>query len=121
MLERAMKFREAFDRMKECDSSYKFLPSDDDWKHIRCVIDCLKVFYDVTKRVSGTKYPTASLYFNDFGGIYLLLREWQFSRDKFVATMAVPMVEKFEKYWDISSKLLEIATIFLSPLQNEVY
>lgn len=111
MLERAIKFREAFDRMQECDSSYKFLPSNDDWKHIQCLIDCLKVFYDVTKRISGTKYPTASLYFNDFCGIYILLRDWQFSDDTFVATMAVPMVKKFEKYWDISSELLEIATI----------
>jgi hypothetical protein len=35
----------------------------------------------------------------------------QFSDDTFVATMVVPMVKKFEKYWDISSELLEIATI----------
>ena len=26
--------------------------------------------------------------------------------------MAVPMVDKFEKYWDIANKLLEIAIIF---------
>jgi len=111
MLERAMKFRDAFDRLHECDSSYKFLPSNEDWQHIQCVADCLKVFYEVTKRVSGTKYPTLSLYFNDFCGIYLLLREWQFGVDTFVASMAVPMVDKFEKYWDIANKLLEIATI----------
>jgi len=30
MLERAVKFRDAFDRLHECDSSYKFLPSKED-------------------------------------------------------------------------------------------
>ncbi|CAO2149038.1 unnamed protein product, partial [Urochloa humidicola] len=57
------------------------------------------------------KYPTASLYFNEFCGIYLLLREWKLSGTAFVSNMAVPMLDKFEKYWDIANKLLEIATI----------
>jgi len=30
MLERAVKFRDAFDRLHECDSSYKFLHSKED-------------------------------------------------------------------------------------------
>lgn len=63
------------------------------------------------KKISGTKYPTASLYFNEFCGIYLLLRDWKFSNNTFIAAMAVPMVDKFEKYWDIANKLLEIPTI----------
>ena len=82
--------------------------------HIHFVADCLKVFYEVTKRVSATNYPTLSLYFNDFYGIYLLLHEWQFGVNAFVASMVVPMVDKFEKYWDIANKLLEIA-IILDP------
>ncbi|RLM65821.1 hypothetical protein C2845_PM16G00740 [Panicum miliaceum] len=94
---------------------------DDEWNFHKRLIgfahvevpqtDCLKVFYEVTKRVSGTKYPTLSLYFNDFYGIYLLLHEWQFRVNAFVASTVVPMVDKFEKYWDIANKLLEIATI----------
>ena len=109
MLERAVKFRDAFDRLHECDSSYKFLPSKEDWQLIYCVADCLKVFYEVRKRVSGTKYSTLSLYFNDFCGIYLL-REWQFGVNTSVPSMVVPMVNKFWKYWDIANKLLETAT-----------
>jgi len=62
------------------------------------------------ERVSGTKYPTLSLYFNDFCGIYLLC-EWQFGVNTFVPSMAVPMVNKSWKYWDIANKLLETATI----------
>lgn len=114
MLQTAQKFRDAFTRLKERDPAYTFLPSDDEWEHLRIVTDCLKVFYDVTKRVSGTKYPTASLYFNDYCGIYLLLRDWEHSGNSFIATMAKPMLEKFEKYWGIASKLLEFATI-LNP------
>jgi len=111
MLQTAQKFRYAFARLKERDPSYTFCPSDDEWKHIAIVTDCLKVFYDVTKRVSGTKYPTASLYFNDYCNIYILLREWELSNNVFVAKMAKPMLEKFEKYWGIASKLLAFATI----------
>ncbi|CAO2179263.1 unnamed protein product [Urochloa humidicola] len=111
MLETAYKFREAFTRMQERDSSYKLAPSDDDWKNVSIVRQCLKVFYEVTKRVSGTKYPTASLYFNDFCSIYLLLREWEHNDNSFVAAMAKPMLEKFEKYWGITNKLLTFATI----------
>jgi len=110
MLERVVKFHDAFDRLHECDSSYKFLHSKEDWHHIHCVANCLKVFYEVRKRVSGTKYPTLSLYFNDFCGIYLLC-EWQFGVNTFVPSMAVPMVNKSWKYWDIANKLLETATI----------
>lgn len=111
MLETAYKFHEAFIRMKERDKAYKFAPSDADWKNVVVVTQCLKVFYDVTKRVSGTKYPTASLYFNDFCGIYLLLRKWELSDNNFVAAMAKPMLEKFEKYRGIENQLLTFATI----------
>jgi hypothetical protein len=111
MLETAQKFREAFNRMQERDAAYKLAPSDDDWNNVSIVRQCLKVFYDVTKRVSGTKYPTASLYFNDFCGIYLLLRKWEHSENSFIAEMAKPMLEKFEKYWGIANKLLTFATI----------
>lgn len=64
MLETAIKFRDAFVRLAECDSSYKFLPSDDDWKHVSSVIDCLKDFYEVTKRTSSTKSPTVIFLFH---------------------------------------------------------
>jgi hypothetical protein len=111
MLETVQKFREAFNRMQERDVAYNLAPSDDDWNNVSIVRQCLKVFYDVTKRVSGTKYPTASLYFNDFCGIYLLLRKWEHNENNFVAEMAKPMLEKFEKYWRIANKLLTFATI----------
>jgi hypothetical protein len=62
-------------------------------------------------RTSGTKFPTASLYFNDLCGIYLLLLDWQVSSDKFVSKMTEPMKEKFEKYWGVANKLLSVATI----------
>lgn len=47
----------------------------------------------------------------DFCGVHLLLREWKVSEDVFIANMAKPMLEKFEKYWMGSNKLLCIATI----------
>jgi hypothetical protein len=111
MLETTQKFREAFNGMQERDVAYNLAPSDDDWNNVSIVRQCLKVFYDVTKRVSGTKYRTTSLYFNDFCGIYLLLRKWEHNENNFVAEMAKPVLEKFEKYWRIANKLLTFATI----------
>ena len=57
MLERAMEFRDAFDRLHECESSYKFLPSNEDEQHIHCVADCLKVFYEVKKDFQVQNIP----------------------------------------------------------------
>jgi hypothetical protein len=111
ILETAQKFREAFNKMQDRDVAYNIASSDDDWSNVCIMRQCLKVFYDVTKRVSDTKYPTASIYFNDFCGIYLLLRRWEHSENNFVAEMAKPMLEKFEKYWGIANKLLTFATI----------
>lgn len=94
--------------MKECD---KFFPSDEDWVHVTKLTDCLCVFYEATLRASGSKFSTASLYFNDFCGIYIFLQELKLSDDNFIASMAVPMAEKIEKYWETCNKLLSIATI----------
>jgi hypothetical protein len=51
------------------------------------------------------------MYFNDFCGIYLLLRRWENSENNFVAEMAKAMLEKIEKYWGIANKLLTFSTI----------
>jgi hypothetical protein len=111
MLETTQKFRKAFNRMQERDVAYNIAPSNDDWNNVSIVRQCLKVFYDVTKRVSGTKYPTVSLYFNDFLRYLSSLEEMGAHENNFVAEMAKPMLEKFEKYWRIVNKLLTFATI----------
>jgi hypothetical protein len=111
MLETTQKIRKAFNRMQERDVAYNIAPSNDDWNNVSIVRQCLKVFYDVTKRVSGTKYPTVSLYFNDFLRYLSSLEEMGAHENNFVAEMAKPMLEKFEKYWRIVNKLLTFATI----------
>lgn len=94
MLETAIKFRDAFVWLAECDGSYKFLPSDDDWKHVSSETDCLKVFYDVTKRTFDTKFRTVSFYFIDFCCIDHLLRRWKSINNSLVAAMAISMLQK---------------------------
>ncbi|KAJ4955194.1 hypothetical protein NE237_011977 [Protea cynaroides] len=49
MLHNSVEVRDAYKRLDKCKK----------------IEQCLKVFYDATKHVSGTKYPTANFYFKD--------------------------------------------------------
>lgn len=111
MLVDSLKFREAFSRFAELDRDYKHAPSDKDWDNVAAIVECLQIFYDATMKISGTKYPTINLFFNEFCEVYLSLRSWHTSDRAFVVNMASRMFEKFQKYWCNSSVLLAIASI----------
>ncbi|MQM19756.1 hypothetical protein Taro_052767 [Colocasia esculenta] len=53
------------------DPSYPYVPSVNEWKNIKLVIECLSIFYEVTERLLGTKYPTSNLFFGDICIIYI--------------------------------------------------
>ncbi|CAL2266626.1 unnamed protein product [Prunus armeniaca] len=63
----------------------------------------LKVFYDVTCLFSGTKYPTANLYFPQVFVVEDTLRKAKVDSDSFMKSMATQMMEKFDKYWKDAS------------------
>ncbi|KAF2288802.1 hypothetical protein GH714_014265 [Hevea brasiliensis] len=72
MLNAAQKFENAFDRYATIDPCFKLdLQSGDglldclDWENVRRVIDLLGHFYDLTLRISGSRYVTL---------IYFLMR-----------------------------------------------
>ncbi|KAJ1700660.1 hypothetical protein LUZ63_000439 [Rhynchospora breviuscula] len=111
MLVNALKFREAFSRLAVLDRDYKHAPSDEDWSNVDVVSECLQIFYDTTIKISGTKYPTLNLFFNEYCEVYLSLQNWLSSDHSFIVNMATRMFEKFQKYWHISSVLLAIASI----------
>jgi hypothetical protein len=62
MLSVAICYKEAFDRLAECERAYVFSPSEDEWKFASEVCDRLKLFYEITELFSGTQYVTT----NDF-------------------------------------------------------
>ncbi|XP_019199709.1 PREDICTED: zinc finger BED domain-containing protein RICESLEEPER 1-like [Ipomoea nil] len=93
------------------DSNYKRCPSKDEWDRIEKLSKFLGVFYEITCVFSGTKYPTANLYFPTIFKARLTLEEQKNGDDLCMRNMVVQMFAKFEKYWFAFSLILAIAVI----------
>lgn len=111
MINDALGCRVAFERLAELDCEYKLLPSNEEWEKGKKICECLKLFSDVTKRFSGTKYPTANFYFFEIWKIRVKLGEWKLSNVDYIAEMTSLMNIKFEKYWEECNMVLTIAAI----------
>ena len=90
---------------------YKTAPSEQDWLLAKVMCDKLKLFYHVTEMFSGTKYPTANLFFPKICEIQLLLRECLSSSYNHIKLMAKSMIEKFDEYWSVIHGILAIVTV----------
>jgi hypothetical protein len=64
--------------------------------------DILKLFSDATELLSGSKYPTSNLYFDQIWQIKLLLIKESTNSNVLIGAMIYEMTEKFQKYWDLS-------------------
>jgi hypothetical protein len=64
--------------------------------------DIFKPFYDATNVVSGSLYPTSHHYFHVFRTVKDRIEKEVLNAEQSIATMAVKMKEKFQKYWDLS-------------------
>jgi hypothetical protein len=58
MLQLALELCEAINRFATLDKRYLLYPSLKDWDNLNALVGYLKVFYDATMKLSGTKYPT---------------------------------------------------------------
>ena len=63
MLSIALEYKDVFHRLSHREPLYKHVPNDLDWNLAKEICDKLELFYEVTVIFSGTKYPTANLYF----------------------------------------------------------
>ncbi|GKV13314.1 hypothetical protein SLEP1_g24341 [Rubroshorea leprosula] len=119
MLEAALKFQKAFERLHDTDGLYlmefsfgenvserkKGPPEFEDWENAEKIVKFLKVFYDATVRISGSTHVTSHMYFHDFSTILNLLNKWSGSNDPLFSTIAEKMREKHEKYWGAASNM----------------
>lgn len=105
MLQSAIKFRKAFDRLKEDDGHYvRYFqgelkngpPEASDWVSAEDFAVFLKPFYDVTLHVCCSSSPTIHTTFGDLLKIYGLLQE---SSDVVLSGIIKPMQDKYDKYW----------------------
>ncbi|KAF6153012.1 hypothetical protein GIB67_021617 [Kingdonia uniflora] len=111
MIERALEFKEAFARLDQQEIGFKVNPTVEEWELAKDICNCLKVFYDSTKAISGTKYPTSNIYFSEVCEIHLCLMDWLQSPNITVQMMATSMLEKFKKYWSCCSLVLAVAVV----------
>ncbi|KAF2322117.1 hypothetical protein GH714_006967 [Hevea brasiliensis] len=108
-------------RYATIDPCFKFdlqssdgLPDSLDWENVRRLVDFLGHFYDLTLRISGSRYVTSNIFFNEISSVDCLLQEWQGSNDIELAFMGDRMKVKFDKYWgdpDKMNKIIYIAVV----------
>jgi hypothetical protein len=109
MLQAALKFRKAFDRLVEDDGHYHGYfcgdnheksregpPCDDDWAKAEVFANFLRPFYEVTLKVCCSNTPTIHTIFGDLVKIQGLLKE---TGSTLLSSISLPMQDKYDKYW----------------------
>jgi hypothetical protein len=123
MLESALKFQKAFKRLSEKCADFVLMqdgcPNNVDWDNARCFVNFLKIFFDITNKVSGSTFVTSSQYFNEHVMILTTFKGWieLKSSDNLLGKMAEDMKAKYEKYWGDVQKMnmLIFVAVVLDP------
>ncbi|XP_042499569.1 zinc finger BED domain-containing protein RICESLEEPER 2-like isoform X2 [Macadamia integrifolia] len=112
MLDSALFYCKAFENLGLVDDNFKTCPSSEQWLKIERLTSFLYPFYAITVLLSGSKYPTVNLYFENVWEIHKILLEEVSRGLNFMKPMAVEMKKKFDKYWSEYSPILAIALVF---------
>ncbi|KAH9723471.1 BED-type domain-containing protein [Citrus sinensis] len=111
MLDVALMYKSVFSRLQQRESQYKSLPSDSEWDLAATMVEHLKPFYMLMEMFSGTKYPTANLFFPLICKMKMSINGWRTSDNLAIRIMADKMVDKFEKYWNEIHPMLVVAVV----------
>lgn len=125
MLDAAVKFKKAFDRMEHFGDEYlnyfingdeddTYPPTDDDWKNTAVFVNILKTFYNATLNLSDSMHVTADSHVHDLYDIRSKLVKLISSEDLPLKRMATNMKTKSDKYWgnvENMNKLIFIAVV----------
>ncbi|CAN1186923.1 Zinc finger BED domain-containing protein RICESLEEPER 3 [Linum perenne] len=111
MLAAALELKGVFPRYAERDSTYTWLPSDEDWVKVSNVCQFLEVFGYVTTSISGSSYPTSNIFLPELWSIKRLLKQTLESSITSMRTMAAKMLEKFDKYWGQCNLVVSFAAV----------
>jgi hypothetical protein len=112
MLQTALKFRVAFEKLKSEDQKYTYAPSSDEWEKAVILCRLLQVFKGATDIVSGSQYSTSNLYFHEMWKIKLALKQESSVEVAEIAMVLKAMKKKFNKYWNKSYVLLCVPVVF---------
>ena len=92
------------------DRNYKYFPSNK-WVRGEKICKFLMPFYEMTKLISGSSYPTSNLYFSQVWKIEVLLLEYLNGEDEVLKMMASQMKHKFDKYLNEYSVLFAMGVV----------
>ncbi|KAH9668894.1 BED-type domain-containing protein [Citrus sinensis] len=128
MLNTALKFKPAFDRMALEDKLYDAYfnekeggkkkkegpPLYSDWENTQRIVKFLKTFHDATLQFSSSLKVTSNICYNLISQTEQSLGSLSASNDSLLGFKAIKMKENFNKYWDGCfkiNKLLIVASI----------
>ncbi|KAL5180319.1 putative AC transposase [Glycine soja] len=110
MFDVAISYKNVFSRLKQHETQYSCFPSDSQWEFAKEVCKRLAIFNDITEMISGTKYPTANIYFPQICEIKMVLSEWVNSPNEVIQNMAEKMLQKFDSYWRIRNLCYDLVS-----------
>ena len=118
MLETAEKFEKVFLRMDFEDDGYSsyFRTKEDsgglgsscmtDFQNYRAFVTFLRLFYNATKKFSGSLYVTSNAFYDEIFVIQEIISNLVKSQNTLLKSTATNMQTKFEKYWGKGIKLI---------------
>ncbi|XP_021617926.1 zinc finger BED domain-containing protein RICESLEEPER 2-like [Manihot esculenta] len=109
ILSAALKFKDVFPRYQQRDSSYTYLPSEDDWQKVKEVCSFLEEFNEITNVISGTEYPISNLFLPELHSRKKLLDKAHENGDIYMKAMVGKMKSKFDKYLGDCNLLIFLA------------
>ncbi|XP_074377937.1 zinc finger BED domain-containing protein RICESLEEPER 1-like [Apium graveolens] len=147
MLDVTVKYKGAFIRMITEDSSYEAyfkvdnlgVSSDNgkkkkktlvegapffvDFDNVIRFIQFLEIFYDVTLKLSGSKYCTSNVFFVELVKVQEAIVKLCSSDDMLMGDMTNRMMDKYNKYWDNmeNTNILLYVAVVLDPRYKMSY
>ncbi|XP_028076430.1 zinc finger BED domain-containing protein RICESLEEPER 1-like [Camellia sinensis] len=135
MLEAAEKFESVFQRIGEEDYNYKHyfldneggerreIPTAEDWDNCRVFLKFLRMFYNATKRFSGSLFVTSNTFYIEIFVIENMIGQLIKDNDPILSSMEKKMKDKFDKYLGNGDKinLLLYVAVILDPRRKMTY
>ena len=87
------------------------------------MIDYLKIFSDVTNKISASKYVTSNIFFSELVKMEATITRMTLSQDEQKKKMALSMKAKYDKYWDNIDNMnyLVYVAVVLDPRNKLAY
>uniref|UniRef100_A0A3Q7J6F8 BED-type domain-containing protein n=1 Tax=Solanum lycopersicum TaxID=4081 RepID=A0A3Q7J6F8_SOLLC len=82
-----------------------------DWEGVKRITKFLEMFFNLTLKISGSRYVTSNLHFLEICQVGVYLNQLISNEDHVLAKMAENMKEKFDKYWGDTEKMNKMVFI----------